>query len=264
MELNIPAKILQQYPQIPLGRGANLTGKRYGRLVALYRVAGAHSKEGYWLCKCDCGTYKVVRARCLNGFHTTSCGCYSKEIRKTQHHSGPENLIGQRFGKLTVIQEALKQGYTRWRCLCDCGNIKDIQANHLKEGTIINCGCERINSHGELMIKQLLIANNIDFKQEFTPQDLEFKGRFDFAILGPDKEVIYFIEYDGKQHFASYKGCYNHNIEYDKIKNDYCYESGLPLIRIPYTVKSITIEDLLLETSQYIMSEAKEKEYYAI
>lgn len=266
MNYNVPLEILQKYPPISLGRSADLTNKRFGRLIALYRVQGGYPKEGYWLCKCDCGTYKVIRARCLNGLHTTSCGCYSREIRKLQTRPQPENLIGQHFGKLIVIEEAPRtsKSHPRWRCLCECGNIKDIQANHLKEGSIINCGCERINSHGELTIKTLLLKNNISFQQEFSPNDLEFKGRFDFAILGLDKEVLYFIEYDGKQHFSSYRGKYNNDKEHDKIKNDYCYESGIPLIRIPYTVKYIKIEDLLLETSQYIMSEAKEKDYYAI
>ena len=36
------------------------------------------------------------------------------------------NLIGQKFGKLTVIERAEnnKQGKAMWKCRCDCGKVK--------------------------------------------------------------------------------------------------------------------------------------------
>ena len=53
------------------------------------------------------------------------------------------NLIGQRFGKLTVISKAeeTQDRYALWNCRCDCGG--EIQANtkRLVRGTIWNCGC---------------------------------------------------------------------------------------------------------------------------
>lgn len=52
------------------------------------------------------------------------------------------NLIGQRFGKLVVIEPApSKSGKTYWKCKCDCGNYKTVQGNHLKNGKVISCGC---------------------------------------------------------------------------------------------------------------------------
>jgi len=150
-----------------------------------------------------------------------------------------------------------------WRCKCDCGTIKEVAARHLKSGDIQSCGCLNI-SHGEFTIQQILDRNNIPYIKEYHPIDLEFNGRYDFAIVNDNNEILYFIEYDGKQHFDSYNGGYEYNREHDLIKNNYCYETGIPLIRIPYTIKDVTIEDLQLETSKYIMSEAKEKEYYAL
>ena len=40
--------------------------------------------------------------------------------------SKSNNLIWQRFGKLTVIERAEnnKQGKTMWKCVCDCGKVK--------------------------------------------------------------------------------------------------------------------------------------------
>lgn len=34
-----------------------------------------------------------------------------------------------------------KNGFTVWRCRCDCGNELLIESRHLKRGTITDCGC---------------------------------------------------------------------------------------------------------------------------
>ena len=72
-------------------------------------------------------------------------------------------------------------------------------------------------------------------------------------------KLLYLIEYDGIQHFDK-----NHQFgnkeetlkniqERDKIKNNYCLEHKIPLIRIPYTYLSkINIIDLKLETSSFV------------
>ena len=43
---------------------------------------------------------------------------------------------------------------------------------------------------------------------------------------------------------------------YDNIKNEYCIKNKIPLIRIPYNkYKSITIKDLIPETSEFLIGE---------
>lgn len=57
------------------------------------------------------------------------------------------DLTGQRFGKLTVIEESEKWGhYTTWLCKCDCGNEKKIRTNSLRSGATKSCGCESIKA----------------------------------------------------------------------------------------------------------------------
>ena len=55
------------------------------------------------------------------------------------------DLVGQRFGRLTVIslnEEATKQKKnTQWNCKCDCGNEKVVDGRKLKNGSTISCGC---------------------------------------------------------------------------------------------------------------------------
>jgi hypothetical protein len=42
--------------------------------------------------------------------------------------------------------------------------------------------------------------------------------------------------------------------QYDELKNSYCKERNIPLIRIPYnSYKELKIEDLLIETSNFII-----------
>ena len=55
-----------------------------------------------------------------------------------------QDLSGQRFGKLTVVEldpeYVRKSGrHARWLCKCDCGKIKSVQSNHLKDGSATAC-----------------------------------------------------------------------------------------------------------------------------
>ena len=53
------------------------------------------------------------------------------------------NIVGQKFGKLTVIErDNSKIGkYVYWICQCECGNIKSVRGTALKDGLTKSCGC---------------------------------------------------------------------------------------------------------------------------
>lgn len=64
----------------------------------------------------------------------------------------PERLIrndltGQKFSKLTVIEQAGKdeRGSKLWKCKCECGTEKIIKGTNLKSGNTKSCGCFRRN-----------------------------------------------------------------------------------------------------------------------
>lgn len=66
------------------------------------------------------------------------------------------NLIGQRFGRLTVIEEAPNQGrYTQWKCLCDCGKEKICKTDSLRSGSLQSCGCLRTETARKNGLTQL-------------------------------------------------------------------------------------------------------------
>lgn len=78
-----------------------------------------------------------------------------------------KNLIGMKFGKLTVIEYA---GYKKvvysqkvrinyyWKCNCECGNIKNVKSDDLIRHRTESCGCIRRkndltgNRYGRLIV----------------------------------------------------------------------------------------------------------------
>lgn len=54
------------------------------------------------------------------------------------------DLTGQRFGRLIVIERDKNKkntSHTYWMCKCDCGNIKSINSDSLRNGKTQSCGC---------------------------------------------------------------------------------------------------------------------------
>lgn len=53
------------------------------------------------------------------------------------------NLIGQKFGKLTVINRDNNKKRVYWNCKCDCGNTISVRQDSLLSGVTKSCGCLR-------------------------------------------------------------------------------------------------------------------------
>jgi hypothetical protein len=62
-------------------------GQRFGRYVIVAFI-GYRNRDGYWSCRCQCGTVKGVAARHLKAGRVVSCGCHKNElvkVRSTKH-----------------------------------------------------------------------------------------------------------------------------------------------------------------------------------
>ena len=78
-----------------MGKFVDLTGQRFGRLVAIKLLTSKDAKRLKWLCKCDCGKECVVLGHNLVGGHTKSCGCLRKEkARKITYSFYEDYIIG--------------------------------------------------------------------------------------------------------------------------------------------------------------------------
>lgn len=233
-----------------------LTGKTFESGVTAIEFVEFRPGGARWRCRCHCGNEFIARGADLTNGHTTSCGCKNrKHIQKVgQANKGKyiKDITGQRFGKLVVLEPTEKRDSGRgviWKCQCDCGNTIEVSAHALRQGQV-SCGCEM--SKGELKIRQLLTAANIPFETQKTFEtcvfeDTGYLARFDFYV-----DNKYLIEYDGIQHFGARIGW---NTEesfktiqlHDEIKNKWCEENNIPLIRIPYTkYHKLSLEDLLI------------------
>lgn len=60
----------------------DLSGRRFGRLVALYPTEKRMGNSIIWACKCDCGKNCEVAAIDLENGAARSCGCLSSEVHR--------------------------------------------------------------------------------------------------------------------------------------------------------------------------------------
>lgn len=241
----------------------NLIGQKFGRLTVIERdysrPIGA-GKSVYWKCLCDCGNYCSIRSDKLRNNITKSCGCLSREIRSNMFL---DDLTGRKFGKLTVIERDNEKPkgsghFAYWKCRCQCGKITSVRSDHLKDNTIIGCGCGK--SVGEQRIKDILDKNNIRYQQEYIFNDLKVKKhlRFDFAIFNDNNNLVCLIEYQGEQHYIPYhfdtEERFQRRKKYDLLKKKYCQQNNLVLVEIPYTdLDKISIEYLRKRMPQWDM-----------
>lgn len=60
-------------------RFRDLTGEKFGRWSV---ISYSHTKyaEHFWVCRCDCGTEKIVIGGSLKSGVSRSCGCLSREM----------------------------------------------------------------------------------------------------------------------------------------------------------------------------------------
>lgn len=140
----------------------DLKGETFGDLIVIERAEDYISPKGkpctQWLCLCKCGKYVIKLRTSLVGGHARSCG----ECRKDNYDKkNGINMLNQVFGRLTVIERCDRKssnGQYYWKCKCECGNIKDVRGDALREGKTLSCGCysiQRTRETAESRIKDL-------------------------------------------------------------------------------------------------------------
>lgn len=66
------------------------------------------------------------------------------------------DLVGMKFGRLVVlsraeygVSESNGKRYSRWNCVCDCGNFVTVRQHSLIQGNTKSCGCLSLDSRRE-------------------------------------------------------------------------------------------------------------------
>lgn len=123
-------------------------GDRYGE----WEIIGEASKPYYSLCKCSCGVIKEVNNSTLRLGKSKSCGHgVEKQTRDRFYNRTDKQVLGKKFGKLTVIKRVNSQGSSRYLCRCDCGNEIIVRSSYLLTGGRKSCGCLRSETSKKLM-----------------------------------------------------------------------------------------------------------------
>lgn len=123
------------------------------------------------------------------------------------------DLVGQRFGRLVVLQrEPNDKHYSAmWLCECDCGNQKILRGKDLRKGQIKSCGCLRKEQAAE-NARHRKPRSKTDWSQrteKYCPSCEETRPVEDF---GKNRAA-----YDG---LAAYcKECHNRTGRENRIKN---------------------------------------------
>jgi hypothetical protein len=123
-------------PRRQSGLPRDLTGFVFGQLAVL----GRSDVPGYWRVHCSCGIDKEVSREALRTGSARSCGCARLGLGPLRGNT--VDLMGQRFGKLTVVGRARsRHETTAWRCRCQCGRFAEYRSDMLRAGRRVSCGC---------------------------------------------------------------------------------------------------------------------------
>ncbi len=128
-----------------------------------------------------------------------------------------------------------------------CGNIYTTALKNYICADVTTCRkCSYAQSKGEKCIADYLKEHNIQYEQEKRFIDCKDKKPLPFDFYLPQYNKC--IEYDGSQHYQPHFGKKNFEQckKHDQIKDQYCINKGIELIRIPYWNKE-NIETILNE-----------------
>lgn len=240
-------------------------GDTFGKLKILYLKERTPRK--IWTCECTCEnhTIKDVREDCLLNGNTISCGCYNKE-NNLFNIKDYTNMETEHYIIRNRTQYKASNGSYLWEMECKkCHKTYISMPTEILNGRWNPCGdCWHVLSKGEENIVKLLKEYNISYQQEYSLFRYSKSNRpckVDFYINDE-----YVIEYDGLQHF-SYEWQmteeeFNYRRNLDLEKNNYCFNNNIKIIRIPYTCTNITIDMLIPEKSEFLLTKENEENYF--
>ena len=142
---------------------------------------------------------------------------------------------------------------------CSCGRKFKRSWNSFYSGKAYRClRCTRYISKGSLILEQRLIELGLFYEREKRFPDCVYKRPLPFDFYIPDQNMC--IEFDGEQHyrpvaFGKKEDDFEELKKRDAIKDQYCKEHGITLVRVPYY--ALDFADIVI-SSKLIPREAQE------
>lgn len=144
------------------------------------------------------------------------------------------DLVGLRFGWLTVIDRTSDSGsavHVRWRCICDCGAEHIVRGQHLRDGSVMSCGCYGAQAAGQRIGNRMRTHGMYD--------TVEYQTWCAMKSRCTDPANISYRNYGGRgirvcdEWLGSFEAFYRHigprpsaGYSVDRIDNDGNYEPG--------------------------------------
>ena len=182
------------------------------------------------------GIFEQISNNHLNG---EGCPyCYTKNKTTLENFKNKSNQKHNNKYNYSLITEYINTN-TKVKIICSKhGYFYQLPRNHL-----FGQGCPKCNeSKGEKLIREFLEKNLINFIQYKRFKNCKYKNLLSFDFYLQEQNIC--IEFDGIQHFKNWFNDDNddlkNRIEKDEIKNKYCSDNNIKLIRIKYSnIKNI-------------------------
>lgn len=139
---------------------------------------------------------------------------------------------------------------------CECGEIFSTRWDTFCHSEKNMCDiCSKSMSKGEYKVSKWLTERNFDFQREYKFDDCKYKRKlpFDVAVFDKNKDIHSLIEIDGIQHeqaiaFFGGEEMFNRQQKVDLIKDKYCLDNNIPLLRINWRdIKNDNYKNILDE-----------------
>jgi len=193
---------------------------------------------------CSCGEEYKSTLNSLRSGKSLKCNkCTNQTRSKNQAHdyeyvkSWIENNTN-----LKLLASEYKNYNSKLNVRCSCGELYKTKLATLKKGQALNCPkCNHGLSYAELETDKILSKYGINFEREYRFEDCKYKSLLPFDFYLIDLKTC--IELDGEHHFkvVQFGGTkdqaeeeFKHRIIKDSIKNKFCQDNNIKLIRIPY------------------------------
>lgn len=174
-----------------MAKRVDLINQKFGRLSVIRYIGNDKRNNAIWECICECGIIKNINGKILRSGGVKSCGCLKLELIKKLGEASIIDITGNKYGRLTVIQqdEKRKNNQINWKCVCDCGK-KDVivKGANLKNGRTKSCGCLQ----RELASVRMKKYNTYDLTNDYGIGYDSVKNKFYFDLNQYEKLSQYY------------------------------------------------------------------------
>lgn len=127
-----------------------------------------------------------------------------------------------------------KNSTSKIEVLCSLhGTFTPTASNHMRGSGCPSCRL----SKGELRVKRYLDSNDIEYIKEKRFDGCVYRYKLPFDFYLPMYDIC--VEYDGRQHYEPEKyyggmDTFNVRLIKDELRNKFCKDNNIKLLRIPY------------------------------